>query len=106
MREIKFRAWDPEADAYRYDVSVSDGMAESSWGKEKPEWILEQFTGLHDRNGKEIYEGDILRDQYGNVGPCYWIPSTWEFINTGGCVESGERWEIIGNIHESPELLT
>jgi hypothetical protein len=58
-RELKFRAWDEDAGRFRTDITIRDGIAESSWGKEKPEWIVEQFTGLLDKNGKAIYEGDI-----------------------------------------------
>lgn len=118
MREIKFRAWDPEADAYRYGVSVSDGMAESSWGKEKPEWILEQFTGLHDRNGKEIYEGDILHVvRYGGKvqtrGEVFEEKGSYRVRNGYAVADTDilgqykpNIIEIMGNIHESSELLT
>lgn len=64
--------------------------------------VLMQFTGLLDKNGKEIYEGDILR----GLGKVYFHQGKF-------CVEYGEEWgwisknaEIIGNIYENPELLT
>lgn len=66
---------------------------------------LGEFTGLQDKNGKDIYEDDILKDKYGNTGFCYWEPSTWNFLNHNGCVDNGNKWEVIGNIHENKELV-
>lgn len=53
MREIKFRAWDKSTKKYRYP-KLWDNTMPSNW---EQHYELEQFTGLKDKNGKEIYEG-------------------------------------------------
>ena len=75
--------------------------------------VLMQFTGLHDKNGKEVYENDVVRIAFNNqsteIGGIVWSSELHRFMFVG---EDG-KWgfdnktivEVIGNIHESPELL-
>lgn len=66
MRAIKFRVWDNDIKKYRsekdgdYSLGVLSGKVRGIYGEKFPEMQVEQFTGLHDKNGKEIYEGDIV----------------------------------------------
>jgi len=76
----------------------------------------EQFTGLHDKNGKEIYEGDIIqwniRDYLGGgISEIIWEKDLAQFgfkaPNQFGIwhIETADEFEVIGNIHENGDLL-
>lgn len=114
MREIKFRAWNPDRKKIEDEFDITSNgnpfkinMVETF--EEKDSWILQQYTGLKDRNGKEIYEGDIL-DYSGKP----WVVQTsdngaWilDYANgSGQCYLHPicSHLEIIGNIYENPEL--
>ena len=111
MREIKFRAWEGKRMFYDFTISSLDGEPFAENGNAYPEWILQQFTGLLDKNNKEIYEGDIVKD--GNKK----FEIKWSSILMGWQMRtlnknpdkfmhfSTANLEIIGNIYENEELI-
>ncbi len=120
MREIKFRAWVTNRDGVtysngdhmEYDVTIQDGKyadVESGWDIHGTyDCPLMQYTGLKDKNGKEIYEGDILFDGIGmrlpiTVEEYHGYRFMWgkDQLYKGLATDG----EIIGNIYENPNLL-
>lgn len=110
---IKFRAWSESENKFYVFGSIFNErpyIEHSTFPqyescKEYVNLIIEQFTGLHDRNGVDVYDGDILKDKYGQVGTCHWYYSGFEFINTSGAVDNLNDFEVIGNIHQNANLL-
>lgn len=112
MGEIKFRAWvgnEMIYDWFRVGVSDIDGRLISMPDLLKADVVM-QYTGLKDKNGKEIYEGDVLDNgMYPHV-MIFWDKEYAGFrVTTYSCIkklsEYVNNWEVIGNIYENPELL-
>ena len=125
MREILFRAYDKTMKRYKPFDGMHDTMTISREGKVEyynlqngsgcDEYILEQFTGLLDKNGKKIFEGDIVKYAEGihHWSDAYETPTLVEyecggfypFAGEGEYAMSNEYAIIIGNIHDNSELL-
>lgn len=124
----RFKAWEPDTKFMNDQVRVTsnrfgDGeiLVEATdgfgWIEVKPEYLM-QSTGLKDKNGVEIFEGDIVVNQYGNVGYVAYLQQEAGFVvalkksdyrlghrNTGESYDVTTNHEVIGNIHSNPELL-
>lgn len=132
MREIKFRAWDTENKLWANQNAIAPAWGDSPYlgamcisgdeilQLESNEYLVwQQFTGLKDRNDKEIYEGDIVNIIDPHVETLsevvYWTEvgrsyATFGVMGSGTFSDvmaygNGREIEVIGNIYEAPELL-
>ena len=143
MRQIKFRAWDEDKKEITKSFNFSDVEGDGGYGDiynpkldfdnsisvyqlhDENLFILMQFTGLCDKNGKEIYEGDILEIKNYEKGFGWTTRKAFVFFEDG-CfkIDNNNYWnplvahvigedtdykgwtaKVIGNIYENPELI-
>ena len=112
-RSIKFRAWDTIEKRWGESEYTTDDFFGDNFNPRPPkEFVFCQFIGLLDNNGKEIYEGDILKG--GEHWDGDWNNSNFTVTYRDGCFfpfgagdweKESNAYEIIGNIYSNPELL-
>jgi hypothetical protein len=115
-REIKFRV--RYSQEYKGEITeiTRNYTFEEIYLYAKPHKIekilsIEQYTGLKDMNGKEIYEGDIFKfhdsegDEDGAIGFVKWNDKYAWFSGLADIDSPNIKYEVIGNIHQNPELL-
>ena len=134
MREIKFRAWDKDNHRMREVCSMDTDNGDYDTGRKRRVQIwdhpsvraaqikghvtslflenveLMQYTGLKDKNGADIYEGDILRFDEKEWGNKHTFAIGWDerhgrFSGDGVPHDWSEWCEVIGNIYETPKLI-
>ncbi len=135
MREIKFRAWDKRDEEMYTPTNIMLSNSKKVWIADKKVFndmrhlveeeskfrnigdsaVLMQFTGLKDKRGEEIYEGDILAEKegkkYRTVGLVIWsekevcyilrLKDSWDVLDK----VNEEYCEVIGNVYKNSELL-
>jgi len=116
MRPIKFRAWDKHGNLMLPDPTLYDsknfkgcalGINKMLDFATSAGLILMQFTGLHDKHGKEIWEGDVVKTS-NNVWVVEWHVPRFLAVQRRGefsPLQSLREMEVLGNIYEHPELL-
>ena len=120
MKELKFRIWDKTEKEF---TNVLPSFVYNSQEKvfefcgslyQRENWVIQQFTGCKDENGKEIYEGDIIKatsEEFINENFVAEVRfdegDYYTYINSRDIrgIWSGDDIEVIGNIFENPELL-
>lgn len=120
MREIKFRAWDGEQirfvtrldfdnDNFDMIIRTPTKSAPKHWklGKIKDNPLM-QYTGLKDKNGVEIYEGDLLKTDSGAIMYVTYREDFCQFVCrfiSGASTNIQSNWEVIGNIYQNKNTL-
>ena len=124
-REIKFRAWHKdlkkmfkigqitlEKGIWNFEPNDRDFIGISI--PSQPSFVLMQYTGLHDKNGKEIYEGDILKVYYKGMSEVGYVEYDNDYCEYKIIINTDKDYfslwksidlEKIGNIYDNPELL-
>jgi uncharacterized phage protein (TIGR01671 family) len=135
-RELKFRIWDKELKDFIYTEKYTEKVVNESdfciggdfssfsfdGGRDWSEGVFQQFTGLKDKNGTEIYEGDVIEfslKDFKQIYQVYWNQEMlrWDYASLKDNIEDPCACEynlfernfsnakIVGNIFESPELF-
>lgn len=119
-REIKFKAWNGSQMSSNVITIQELANKDFAWDANKLVWL--EYTGLKDKNGIEIYDGDVLDSggKYGYIGELVFV--TWNQDELQWVVSTKDNdfrdclrscfsdksivWEVIGNVYQNPNLVT
>lgn len=105
IQSLHFRGNDLVGVVFRFNLhAMKTGQNDAKYGFSVDEVVVMQSTGLTDKNGKEIFEGDIIR--WGiHTGSVWWWGNGFVFGKDLGLSPCNQQAEVIGNIYENPDLL-
>ncbi len=124
-RKIRFRAWDKKRKKFLSPKENSRSVTETGYPYLSFQYIIQQYTGLKDKNNKEIYEGDIVEvtledslgaiavsvneETYTETGYVFYNQETCSFRiqlkNYQYCILGGKNLKVVGNVLENPETV-
>lgn len=118
MRQIKFKVFDSKEKTWIWNLGMKKNNVLCD-GTEEGRFKIMQFTGLHDSNGKEMYEGDVVALKTSDNMIKYYIhyyDGEFRLIHKNGIwgrisqlivakIKFDLEFEVIGNIHDNPELI-
>lgn len=121
MRDFECRVWDKEDKKMIYDAQNTydygaDGcpVQEFSFGDllKNDRYIVMWYTGVKDKNGKKIFQSDVVKDYFGHYetiefgqSNCDCCNGVYGFYTDGDCMRRPENYEVVGNIYENSNLL-
>ena len=104
--DIKFRVFDTHLKTYTYNAHQYHEFIR--WLSDS-RYVCEQYIGLTDKNSKEIHKSDIIKSPTGDIFQVIYRNSSFVLKKPDGVTWAINfnltAWEVIGNIHETPQLL-
>lgn len=112
MRELKFRIWLGKEKSFSKPFDLAKLLEDDEYHCFDKDCVLEQFTGLKDNTGREIYEGDILKrhsivldSNFGGSIDTVCFSNGYFFAGENFLMDHNEQQEIVGNIHQNQDLI-